>query len=150
MKLCHLTANAVDEIRGLDTNAPNWPDAAEWVLAPDSVYMGCIWNGTLVTEPDGTPLPPDPLPAGRYVLTGAEWVERFTDDEWDWIDVQKTTEPRTAAIKQLRRLLAAIEGTDSINVEPGASGYVDGFYTWLLNNGIPGGQARIDELRAPK
>lgn len=107
------------------------------------------------TQPDGFVEGSEDIEIGqvfresdRYILTGAEWVGRFTDDEWAWLKTRR--DDGTAAGKQLDRLMDAVRWTDSIRVEPGASAQTDAFYDWLLAEGIPGGQSRIDELRAPK
>jgi hypothetical protein len=116
--------------------------ADEWVetTAQPEVGIGWAYDGSVFIEP---PEPPH-VPKYYVMVTGPEWVSLFTDAEWDWIDVQRETTPRTNAIKELRRLMDAIRWTDSVNV---ASPNMDPFYNWLLNNNIPGGQTRIDELR---
>ena len=122
------------------------PTDGEWLPQPYGVGVGWTRVGTVWTGPNGEtqPVEPVPVPVYRKLLSGWEWVDTWTDAEWDWIDVQRNTTPRTTAIKELRRLMDAIRWTDSVNV---ASTNVDPFYNWLLNNGIPGGQTRIDELR---
>ena len=85
----------------------------------------------------------DPPLETRYVLTGPEWVTTFTDDEWAWLKVQRAL--TTSSGKQLDKFMDAIRWTNSIDV---SSSTVDPFYDWLLTNGIPGGQTRVDELRA--
>ena len=92
---------------------------------------------------NGNPPPERPEAGPRYLLTGPEWVLTFTDAEWAWLKVQRNS--GTAAGDQLDRFMDSIRWTDSINV---ASSSVDPFYDWLLTNGIPGGQGRIDELRS--
>jgi hypothetical protein len=106
-----------------------FPEVGRGWSTPDS---GTTWNPK--TKPD------------NYILTGSQWVMRFTDDEWDWIKTQRKVTPATAASKELDKMLDAIQFTNSVDVN---SANMDPFYNWLLNNGIPGGQTRIDELREP-
>lgn len=132
----------------VSSDTPSASTPGEYLPQPYGVGIGWTRSGGVWTGPAGETQPVEPPPPGpqyRTVLVGAEWVATFTDNEWDWIDVQRNTAPRTTAIKELRKLMDAIRWTDSVNV---ASTNIDPFYTWLLNNGIPGGQARIDELRA--
>ncbi len=75
----------------------------------------------------------------RYILDGWEWVGTFTETEWAWLKTQRQTSD------QLDQLMDAIRWTNSVDV---SSASMDGFYNWLLANNIPGGQTRIDELRA--
>ena len=111
----------------------------EWVDVTNEAAVGMGWgySGGVFTEPAPAP------PVTRYLLTGAEWVSTFTDTEWAWLKTQRLL--TTATGKQLDKFMDAIRWSDSINVE---SANVDPFYSWMLNNGIPGGQTRIDELRA--
>lgn len=116
-----------------------------WVEIPYGVGIGWGYLEGLWTGPNGEPLPTPPTPPGDYILSGWEWVERFTDDEWAWLKVQRTAD--TNAGRQLDRLMDAVRWTASIDV---SSTNIDPFYAWLLAQGIPGGQSRIDELRAPR
>ena len=113
----------------------------EWVDITGLPGVGISWlyDGTTFTPPS------PPAPVTRFILTGAEWVQTFTDDEWDFIEVQEETTPRTAAVKELRKMLSAIRRTDSIDV---SAVNMDAFYAWLLINGSPGGSPRIVALRA--
>lgn len=120
------------------------PTPSDWAELPYGVGIGWTFSGGVFTGPDGQSPPPPPGPKYRTLLTSAEWVMFFTDDEWDWIDSKYTTTPRTNAIKELRKMRDAIRMTASVDV---AHKNMNQFYTWLLNNGIPGGQTRIDELR---
>jgi hypothetical protein len=115
------------------------PDAADWLELPYGVGTGWEFNGVAFVSPDGSEpgVPREALP--RYILSGTEWVERFTEQEWTWLKVQRTTSDR------LDQMMDSIRWTNSIDI---SSPNMDEFYNWLLNNGIPGGQARIDELRA--
>ena len=119
------------------------PNAADWVELPFGVGIGWNYDGANFTDENGDP-PPPPPPSLLYrtLLTGAEWVSLFTDDEWAWLKTQR--QATTAAGKALDKMMDAIRWTDSVNV---ASPTMDPFYTWLLNQGLPGGQTRIDELR---
>jgi hypothetical protein len=116
------------------------PAPAEWFECPVGVAIGWSFDGTTFTDENGNP-PPDPVEIIklRYILSGAEWVERFTDQEWAWLKVQRVANDR------LDQMMDAIRWTNSIDI---SSPNIDEFYNWMLNNGIPGGQARIDELRA--
>ena len=118
------------------------PNAADWIELPYGVGVGWTWNGSVWTGPNGESPLPEPVEPGNYILSGGEWVERFTDAEWAWLKTQRETTAR------LDQMMDAIRWTDSINIKPG--GNMDEFYAWLLSNGLPGGQARIDELRLPK
>ena len=119
------------------------PDAADWVALPFGVGVGWSYDGVDFTDENGNPPPERPEAGPRYLLTGSEWVLTFTDAEWAWMKVQRTS--GTAAGDQLDQFMDAIRWTDSIDV---SSTNVDPFYDWLLTNGIPGGQGRIDELRS--
>lgn len=119
--------------------------AGLWVLLPYGVGIGWEYLEGLWTGPDGQPPPQPQVPPGNYILSGWEWVERFTDAEWQWLKTRRND--GTSAGDQLDRLLDAIRWTNSIDV---LSVNIDPFYAWLLAQGIPGGQSRIDELRAPR
>lgn len=145
MNYGHITGGIVDEaIIATQEFIDGLPNASEWVELPYGVGMGWSYDGANFTDSEGNPPPATPPPDYRTLMTGPEWVSTFTDDEWDWIDTQRNTEPRTPAIKELRRLMDAIRWTNSIDVSAES---ITPFYDWLLNNGIPGGQTRIDELR---
>lgn len=122
------------------------PTVGEWLPQPYGVGMNWTRVGAVWTGPQGQPQPVDlgPVVDLDYVLTGAEWVLRFTDNEWDWLNTQRKL--TTAAGKQLNKLLDAIRWTNSVDVSAPS---MDVFYNWALAQGIPGGQSRIDELRAP-
>lgn len=114
-----------------------------WIELPYGVGVGWSWDGVDWTGPNGEAPPVEPGPALRYVLAGWEWVDRFTDAEWKWLKTQRAAD--TPAGRRVDRLLDAIRWTDSVDV---SSTNMDPFYQWLLDNSIPGGQTRIDELRA--
>ena len=128
-------------VAGVSIGDQAWADQYGWmnIDAYPEVSVGWLYDGSTFTAP------PPPTPTPDYVLSGPEWVTRFTDDEWAWLKAQRAAD--TNAGRQLDKFMDAIRWTDSIDV---SSPNVDPFYTWLLNNGIPGGQARIDELRAAK
>lgn len=117
----------------------NFPPG-QWVELPYGVSEGWNYDGQNFTDPNGNPppTPAPPPPQYRTLLYGTEWVEEFTDAEWAWLKTKRATSDR------LDQMMDAIRWTNSIDV---ASPNMDEFYTWLLNNGIPGGQTRIDELR---
>jgi hypothetical protein len=119
----------------------SFPTAGEWLAQPYGVGIGWTRVGAVWTGPNGEPQPVPPVPVPRYrtLLTGPEWVEAFNDTEWAWLKTQR------AMVTRLDQMMDAIRWTDSVNV---ASPNMDEFYNWLLNNGLPGGQTRIDELRA--
>lgn len=119
----------------------------DWVEVPYGVGIGWAWDGATWTGPDGQPQPVEPTTPGDFILSGPEWVDRFTDDEWAWIKAQRNQDPATNASKALDKMMDAIRRTNSVDV---SSPNMDPFYDWLLNNGIPGGQARIDQLRAAR
>jgi hypothetical protein len=112
-----------------------------WVELPYGVGVSWNYDGTDFTDSDGNPPPTDrPLvETHRFILSGTEWVEAFYETEWSWLKVQRAT------VDRLDQMMDAIRWTNSIDV---SSPNMDEFYTWLLNNGLPGGQARVDELRA--
>lgn len=116
-----------------------------WVECPYGVETGWQWVDPDWVHPDGRDLPTEPLPEDTYLLTGSQWVERFTEVEWKWLKTRRND--GTAAGDRLDQMMDAIRWTNSINVAPGQP--IDEFYEWLLNQGLPGGQTRIDELRAP-
>jgi len=120
-----------------------------WLLLPYGV--GLDWTtadgGTTWVGPNGEEPSPPPPTKESYLLDGYEWVARFTDNEWAWLKQQRNVAPATNASKKLDRLMDAIRWTNSVDV---SSSSMDPFYQWLLDNGIPGGQTRIDELRAPR
>lgn len=123
-----------------------------WVPRPWDVAVGWDYNGGTWVGPQGQPSTgelyrPDPSAGVQvtYILPGAVWVDRFTDDEWAWLKAQRVL--NTSEGKKLDKLMDAVRWTDSINVAVGSNS--DPFYQWLLDNNIPGGQTRIDELREP-
>jgi len=122
-----------------------------WLELPYGVGVG--WTtadgGTTWLSPEGQSPPDEPSTTEppSYLMDGYEWVARFTDDEWAWLKQQRNVTPATNASKKLDRLMDAIRWTNSVDV---SSSNMDPFYQWLLDNGIPGGQTRIDELRAPR
>ena len=122
------------------------PNTDVYDEAPTGVSTGWVLRNGNYYGPNGE----TPADASGYVLDNWEWRFRFTDAEWDWLVDKRDTTPATTASKRLTRLMDAIMATASVNVEVGAATEMDEFYTWLLNNGIPGGQTRIDELREPK
>jgi hypothetical protein len=87
---------------------------------------------------------PPALPP-NYMISGPAWVERFTDQEWKWLKGQRAID--NAAGNRLDQMMDAIRWTNSIDV---STANMDEFYNWLLAQGIPGGQARIDVLRSPQ
>ena len=97
---------------------------------------GWTYDGVNFTEPAY-------VPTTRYILTGPEWVEAFTDVEWQWLKTRRND--GTAAGDRLDQMMDAIRWTNSVDV---SATEMDEFYTWLLNQGLPGGQTRIDELRS--
>lgn len=117
----------------IDTHGGTWYDVT-------GLGVGKRWttsdNGATWEAPIPPPVPP------QFILSGSDWVGRFTDDEWAWLKSQR--QATTPAGKKLDRLMDAIRWTNSVDV---SSPTMDPFYQWLLDNGIPGGQARIDELR---
>lgn len=145
MEYAHVEAGIVDRIILADSGfIATLPDAAEWYAAPYGIGIGWAYAAGVWTGPNGESPPTPPTEAPNYLLTGTEWVLRFTDAEWRWLKDQRAL--TTNAGKQLDRFMDAIRWTNSIDV---SSPTVDVFYNWLLANGIPGGQARIDVLRAP-
>ena len=121
------------------------PSGQGYIPAPPDVQVGWLYDGALFTDAQGAP--PQPFygkpeleEKPSYLLTGFQWVDRFTDTEWAWMKTQR------ASSTKLDRLMDAIQFTNSVDVSSHA---MNGFYDWLLNNGLPGGQARIDELRQP-
>jgi hypothetical protein len=120
------------------------PNPADWVECPWGVSAGWNYDGANFTDANGDGPTPEPPPKIKYrtLLTGPEWVSTFTDAEWQFIKTHRSD--GTPAGDNLDRMMDAIRWTNSIDV---ASPNIDEFYTWLLNNGLPGGQARIDELR---
>jgi hypothetical protein len=145
MEYAHVEAGTVDRIILADASfIATLPDAGEWVRSPYGVAVGWTYAGGVFTGPQGQPppLPPEQQPV--YLMSGAEWVMRFTDAEWSWLRVQRAG--ATAAAKQLDKMMDAIRWLGAVDV---SSPSLDDFYGWMLTNGIPGGQARIDELRAP-
>ena len=124
----------VDDIQwAIDNHGGNWIDIT------DNPEIGMKW-----TTPDGgtTWVPPVKVvapPITRYNLTGKEWVGTFTPTEWQWLKTQRTTDD------ELDLMMDAIRWSETIHVRAG--GPLDDFYQWLLDNGLPGGQTRVDELR---
>ena len=112
-----------------------------WIELPYGVSKNWNYDGADFTDENGDPPPIKPVKY-RTLLNGMEWVDTFTDTEWAWLKVQRAAD--TAAGTKLDRLMDAIRWTDSINLQ---AAQMDNFYTWLSDQGIPGGQTRIDELR---
>jgi hypothetical protein len=144
MKLARVENDIAVEIADFSPDAVNWPDV--WYMCVDACYIGCLWNGTEFTDPQGGALPLDPEPELKYLLTGAEWVERFTDVEWKWLKDQRNTDPPSNAQRRLDQMMDAIRWTNSCDVSPG--GPLQEFYDWLVAQGMA--QARADELQEPR
>jgi hypothetical protein len=121
------------------------PSPSDWIVLPYGVGVDWEWSGSVWTGPDGESPPTEPAMPGNYLLTGPEWVERFTEVEWKWLK-GKRVENNTAG-ERLDQMMDSIRWLNAVNV--GVGGPIDEFYTWLLDQGIPGGQTRIDELRVP-
>jgi len=122
------------------------PTDGEWLSQPYGVGIGWTRIGSVWTGPNGEAQPVEPPPPGptyRKLLMGAEWIELFTPAEWKWLKARR--DDGTTAGDRLDQMLDSIRWLDAVNVEVGGS--IDEFYNWLLNQGIPGGQVRIDELR---
>lgn len=121
------------------------PTGGEFLPQPYGVWIDWTRVGSVWTGPNGEPQETEPVPEQRYtsVLEGPVWVARFTDQEWQFIKSNRSD--GSPAGDNLDRMMDAIRWTNSIDV---SSPNMDAFYTWLLNNGLPGGQTRIDELRA--
>lgn len=119
------------------------PNPGDWIELPYGVGVGWSWDGANWTGPSGESPPVEPTPPENYILDGWQWVSRFTDAEWQFIKSHRSD--GTAAGDALDKMLDAIRWTNSVDV---SSENMDPFYNWLLNNGLPGGQTRIDELRA--
>lgn len=133
-------------------------DTVEWVVVADELQWcidthGGVWydvtdhprvspkwttpdNGVTWVEPTTEFKPPVP----EFTMTGDKWIKTFSSTEWQWLKTQRQTNT------ELDQLLDSIQAMPSITVKVG--GPLDDFYDWLLNNGLPGGQTRIDELRA--
>ena len=143
MNFGHLDpGNIVDEAIVADQQfVDTLPNAADWMELPYGVGIGWEWTGSAWLGTEGQSPPIEPV-SYRTLLLGPEWVATFTDDEWAWLKTQRVL--TTAAGKGLDKMMDAIRWTNSVDV---ASENMDVFYNWLLNNSIPGGQTRIDELR---
>jgi hypothetical protein len=145
MDYAHIEAGIVDRIIIADeTFIAGLPDAGEWVPSPYGVAVGWAYSAGVFTGPQGQPPPPPPGELPVYLMDGAAWVMRFTDAEWDWLAAQRKL--TTAAGKQLNKMMDAIRWLNAVDV---SSPNMDAFYNWMLAQGIPGGQTRIDELREP-
>jgi hypothetical protein len=138
----HILAGVIDQAIVADQDyIDSLSTANEWVELPFGVGIGWNYDGTDFTDSEGNPppTPPEDVPQYRFILSGTEWVERYYETEWAWLKVQRAT------VDRLDQMMDAIRWTNSIDV---SSPNMDEFYNWLLNNGLPGGQARVDELRA--
>jgi len=100
------------------------------------VGIGWQWDGTTWTEPA------PPAPVTRYVLTGLEWVQTWTEDEWR--SLKTLAQQDTTPGRRLDQLLDAIKLTNSVDLE---SGTMQQFYSYIVAQGWIT-QARADELQA--
>jgi len=121
------------------SEVPNLPAGPEYVdisaVAPQPN------TGWTYVDPDF--FPPTVDPVTRYVLTQPEWIGLFTDAEWNWVKKERVKE--TAAGYAMDRMMDRIDKLGEVDV---SAPEMDPFYDYLVNNGLPGGQTRIDELRA--
>lgn len=115
-----------------------------WMALPIGVGIDWTFIDPDWFDPEGSQYVPPPAPSAkyRYILSGPEWVQRFTDDEWSWMKAKRAD--GTAGGKQLDKLMDAVRWTNSVDV---SSPNMDVFYNSLVANGIPGGQTRVDVLR---
>lgn len=120
------------------------PTPSDWIELPYGVSNGWMWSQAQgFLDDNGDPPPPEPTRIKyRTLLYGAEWVEQFTSDEWDWLKTRRDDE--TTAGKRLDQMMTSIRWLNAVDV---ASENLSEFYDWLVAQGIPGGQTRVDELR---
>jgi len=112
------------------------PDTGEtWVEATGGAGIGWQWDGTTWSEPAPPPT------VYRKLLTGLEWVETFTADEWH--SLKSFSQQDTTPGRRLDQLLDAIKLTNSIDI---SSPKMQQFYAYLVNQGWIT-QARADELQ---
>jgi len=93
------------------------PDAP-WVVVPDQVEPGWLFDGTDYTAP---PAPPSEY---RTTLSALEWVETWTADEWRTL--KRAAAGQIPAVpedveKRLDQLLDAIKLTGSFDVQSPAA-----------------------------
>ena len=129
---------AGEVVDSVDGPAPD--DGGTWVELPYGVGISWLYDGTDFTDVYGNSPPVEPAPVMTYrtLLSGAEWVETFTEQEWAWLKVQRAT------VDRLDQMMDAIRWLGAVDV---GSGNLNEFYDWMVANGLPGGQARADELR---
>lgn len=120
--------------------AATQPNPQDWMELPYGVAIGWAYDGQDFTGPSGESPPAEPAPVIKYrtVLTSYEWFYLFTEAEWNWIKTKRQT------IARLDDLLIAIQTAAAVDI---IHTNMDEFYAYLLAQGIPGGQTRIDELR---
>lgn len=113
---------------------------------PYGVAPGWYYDGEIFSDPEGNPASePEKGLCLTCNLHPVKWVDRFSDSERSWLKTQR--EANTNAGRRLNDLWTAVITSNVIDV---SSENLDPFYDWLLSNGLPGGQARVDELRQPE
>lgn len=103
----------------------NYTPDAPWQVVPDNVEAGWLFDGTNYTAP------PDPGPQYRTNLTAMEWVNTWTDNEWNTLKRAANGDiPAVPAgvVKRLDKLFDAIKLTGSFDV---ASATANTFYDYL-------------------
>jgi len=115
----------------IDTMPGTWVD----ITGEAGVGIGWQWNGTTWRAPEPPPT------VYRKILSGLEWVETFTADEWR--SLKSLSQQDTTPGRRLDQLLDAIKLTNSVDI---ASPKMQQFYSYLVNQGWIT-QARADELQ---
>jgi hypothetical protein len=98
----------------------------------DSELIGQQWNGsTWIAGP----------PVFRKLLSGPEWVETWTDDEWGSLKTLRVADSSTG--RKLDKLMDAIQMTNSVDLE---ASRMTQFYDYIVLRGWVT-QIRADELQ---
>lgn len=141
--MSHYGEMVADEVQQVIVAGPAFVQGlpGTWLELPFGVGVGWTTadSGATWVGPNGEAQPVEQDRPKRQLLTSYEWHMTFTEAEWTWLKAQRALHDR------LDQLMSGIQGAGATNIAVG--GPLDEFYDWLLTNGIPGGETRIDELR---
>tara|TARA_R110000787_G_scaffold44030_5_gene107842 strand:- start:145 stop:561 length:417 start_codon:yes stop_codon:yes gene_type:complete len=113
----------------------------EAIIAADHIAIGDLDAGLIGQQWTGTVWEAGP-PTIRKQLSGTEWVETWTDNEWGSLKTLRGADSNIG--RKLDKLMDAIQITNSVDLE---ANRVVRFYDFLVLRGWVT-QARADELQA--
>lgn len=112
-----------------------WNNVTDVLVGGKRVSVGWTFDGANYAPP----APIVPAVTYRKVLTGIEWVETWTADEWR--SLKTASQGTTAIAKRLDQMMDAIRLTGSFNLE---SATATAFYDFLQANGYITAQRRAE------